>query len=108
MGEGNKEVSISNKPLESTSSVNNTSLVSSLMSRIQTNTKFAIEIFYGTRHFGMWKCEAKDVLIQQGLDLTLEEEKSDNIGDVDWRYINRVACGTIRSFLGREQKCLFT
>ena len=60
---------------ESTSSINNTSsLTSSLMKRIVSNAKFAVEIFDGSGHFGMWQGEVLDVLFQQGLDIAIEEK----------------------------------
>ena len=60
---------------ESTSSINNTSsLTSSLMKRIVSNAKFAVEIFDGSGLFRMWQCEVLDVLFQQGLDITIEEK----------------------------------
>ncbi|PHT51481.1 hypothetical protein CQW23_11228 [Capsicum baccatum] len=91
------------------SSVNNTSsLASSLMTRIVSNAKFAVEIFDGSGHFGMWQGEVLDVLFQQGLDIAIEEKKPDGIGEDDWKVINRVACGTIRSYLAREQKYPYT
>ena len=55
MGEKNND--------ESTSSVNNTSsLTFSLMTRILSNAKFAVESFGGSGHFGMWQGEVLDVL----------------------------------------------
>ena len=48
---------------ESTSSVKNmSSLASSLMTRIVSNAKFAVEIFDGSGHFGMWQGEVLDGL----------------------------------------------
>ncbi|KAH0645930.1 hypothetical protein KY284_033814 [Solanum tuberosum] len=82
-----------NKNDESTSNVNNTSsLTSSLMTRIVSNAKFAVEIFDGSGHFGMWQGEVLDVLFQQGLDIAIEEKKPDGVGEEDWKIINRVAC----------------
>ena len=66
---------------ESTSSINNTSsLTSSLMKRIVSNAKFAVEIFDGSGRFGMWQGEVLDVLFQPGLDIAIEEKKSDGVG----------------------------
>ena len=100
MGEKNND--------ESTSSVNNTSsLASSLMTRIVSNAKFAVEFFDGSGYFGMWQGEVLYVL-QQGLDIAIEQKKPDGVGEEDWKIINRVACGTIRSYLAREQKYPYT
>ncbi|PHU01393.1 hypothetical protein BC332_31180 [Capsicum chinense] len=40
----------------------------------------------------------------QGLDIAVEKKKSEEIEERDWNIINRLACGTIRSCLSREQK----
>ncbi|KAE8693200.1 Cellulose synthase-like protein D2 [Hibiscus syriacus] len=48
--------------------------------------------------------EVLDTLFQQGLDITIEEEKPEYIEDKEWETINRLACSTIRSCLSREQK----
>ncbi|KAE8719078.1 hypothetical protein F3Y22_tig00109978pilonHSYRG00092 [Hibiscus syriacus] len=59
---------------------------SSILARnAMTNVIFAVEIFYGTGHFGMWQSEEKEC-----------------------KRINRLACGTIRSCLSREQKYAFS
>jgi len=94
---------------ESTSSVNNSSsLTSSLMTRIVSNAKFAVEIFDGSGHLEMWQGEVLDVLFQQGLDIAIEKKKPDGVGEEDWKIINRVACSTIRSYLARKQKDPYT
>uniref|UniRef100_A0A3Q7HKL8 CCHC-type domain-containing protein n=1 Tax=Solanum lycopersicum TaxID=4081 RepID=A0A3Q7HKL8_SOLLC len=92
---------------ESTSSINNTSsLASSLMTRIVSTAKFAVEIFDGSGRFGMWQGEVLDVLFQQGIDIAIEEKKPGGVGEEGWKIINRVACGTIRSYLAREQNTM--
>ena len=73
-----------------------------------TNARFSVEIFYGTGHFGMWKSEILDALFQQGLDNAIEEEKPYDVQEKDWKMINRLACGTIRPCLSREQKYSFS
>ncbi|KAE8654775.1 glutamate-ammonia ligase family protein [Hibiscus syriacus] len=55
---------------------------------------FAMEIFYGTGHFGMWQSEVLDALFQQGLDSAIEGEKPDDVEEKKWKRINRLACGT--------------
>ncbi|KAJ1421509.1 hypothetical protein SESBI_13730 [Sesbania bispinosa] len=59
------------------------------------NTRFAVEIFYGTGHFGMWQSEVQDVLFQQELDIAIVEEKPQDIDEKEWKKINRMTCGTI-------------
>ena len=71
------------------------------------NARFEMEKFDGTGHFGMWQGEVLDALFQQGLDIAIEEEKPDGADEVEWKNINRLACGTIRSCLSREQKYTF-
>ena len=72
------------------------------------NTRLAVEIFDGTGHFGMWQSEVLDALFQQGLDIAIDEEKPDDVQEKDWKAINRLACGTIRSCLSREQRYAFS
>nr|KYP39598.1 Retrovirus-related Pol polyprotein from transposon TNT 1-94 [Cajanus cajan] len=66
-----------------------------------------VEIFDGSGHFGMWQSEVLDALFQQGLDITIEGKKPESMGEEDWKTLNRLACGTIRSCLSREQKYAF-
>ena len=73
-----------------------------------SNTRFAVETFDGTRHFGMWQSEVLDAFFQQGLDIAIEEEKPDDVEEKEWKTINRLACGTIRTCLSREQKYAFS
>ena len=72
------------------------------------NATLAVEIFDGTGHFGMWQSEVLDALFQQGLDIAIDEEKPDDVQEKDWKAINRLACGTIRSCLSREQRYAFS
>ena len=44
-----------------------------------TNTRFVVKIFDGTGNFGMWQSEVLDALFQQGLDITIEVEKPDDV-----------------------------
>ncbi|KAI3465826.1 hypothetical protein Pfo_022489, partial [Paulownia fortunei] len=74
---------------------------------VMPNVRFSVEIFDGTGHFGMWQGEVLDCLFQQGLDIAIEEKKPDDVEEKEWKTINRLACGTIRSCLSREQKYAF-
>nr|XP_019068924.1 uncharacterized protein LOC109120011 [Solanum lycopersicum] len=56
----------------------------------------------------MWQGEVLDVLFQQRLDIAIEERKPDSVGEEDWKIINRVTCGTIQSYLAREQRYPYT
>ena len=58
------------------------------------NAKFEVEKFDGTNNFGMWQCEMMDVLCQQELDIALEDKPDDMI-DLEWKQINKLACGSM-------------
>ena len=82
---------------------------SSILTRIVvTNARFSVEIFDGTSHFGMSQSELLDALFQQGLDVAIEERKPDAVDEAEWKTVNRLAYGTIRSCLLREQKYAFS
>ncbi|KAK4434754.1 hypothetical protein Salat_0638300 [Sesamum alatum] len=53
-------------------------------------TRFAVKIFDGIGHFGMWQGEVLDALFQQGLDIALEKLKPGNMEEEDWNSINRL------------------
>ncbi|KAG8502566.1 hypothetical protein CXB51_001088 [Gossypium anomalum] len=72
------------------------------------NARLAVEIFDGTSHFGMWQSEVLDALFQQGLDIAIDEKKPDDVQEKDWKAINQLAYGTIRSCLSREQRYAFS
>ncbi|GJT27803.1 retrovirus-related pol polyprotein from transposon TNT 1-94 [Tanacetum coccineum] len=74
---------------------------------VLTNARLAVEVFDGTGHFGMWQSEVLDALFQQGLDISLEESKPEDVEERNWLTINRLACGTIRSCLSRGQRYAF-
>ncbi|KAI5313660.1 hypothetical protein L3X38_042836 [Prunus dulcis] len=46
------------------------------------NAKFEVEKFDGTNNFGMWQCEVRDVLAQQGLDITLGDKPETMMAEV--------------------------
>ncbi|KAJ8772193.1 hypothetical protein K2173_027370 [Erythroxylum novogranatense] len=48
--------------------------------------------------FQMWQGKVFDSLVQQGLDIAIEEKKPEDFENKDWNIINRLACGTIRSY----------
>ncbi|PWA70867.1 Retrovirus-related Pol polyprotein from transposon TNT 1-94 [Artemisia annua] len=75
---------------------------------VLTNVRLAVEVFDGTGHFGMWQSEVLDALFQQGLDIAIEESKPEDVEERNWLTINRLACGTVRSCLSREQRYAFS
>ncbi|KAH1122690.1 hypothetical protein J1N35_005850, partial [Gossypium stocksii] len=58
-----------------------------------------MEIFDGTSHFDIWQSDVLDILFQQGLDITIDEKKPDDVEENYWKTINHWTCGTIRSCL---------
>ena len=92
---------------EEASSSGKSAVPSVIMARTTVNARFEVEKFNGTGHFGMWQGEVLDGLFQQGLDIAIEEKKPDGVDENEWKNINRLACGTIRSCLSREQKYTF-
>ena len=75
------------------------SLASSLMTRIVSNAKFAVEIFDGSGHFLMWQGEVLDVLFKQGIDIAIEEQKPDGVGEEDYQW----CCLRYHSILPRKR-----
>ncbi|PWA85384.1 Retrovirus-related Pol polyprotein from transposon TNT 1-94 [Artemisia annua] len=75
---------------------------------VLTNARLAVEVFDGTGHYGMWQSEVLDALFQQGLDIAIEESKPKDVEERNWLTINRLACGTVRSCLSREQRYAFS
>ena len=72
-----------------------------------SNLRLVVEIFDGIVHFSMWQGEVLVSLSQEGLDIAIEEEKLEDLEYKDWSIINRLANGTIRSCLFKEQKYAF-
>ncbi|KAE8665322.1 Detected protein of unknown function [Hibiscus syriacus] len=85
-------------------SVETSSSSSGPVRRVMSNANFSVELFDRSNHFGMWQGEVLDALFQQGLDITIEEEKPEYMEEKEWGIINRLVCSTIRSCLSREQK----
>ncbi|KAE8709887.1 Tubulin beta-2 chain [Hibiscus syriacus] len=85
-------------------SVKTSSSSSRPVRRRMSNANFSVELFDGSGHFGMWQGEVLDALFQQGLDISIEEEKPESMEEKEWRTINRLACNMIQSCLSREHK----
>nr|GEX14097.1 retrovirus-related Pol polyprotein from transposon TNT 1-94 [Tanacetum cinerariifolium] len=56
---------------------------------VLTNARLAVEVFDGTGHFGIWQSEVLDALFQQGLDISVEESKPEDVEEKNWLTINR-------------------
>ena len=63
--------------------------------------KFEVEKFDGKESFTMWKIRIEDLLVQMGLDVTLEERLK-NVADKEWMSLEKRACATIRAYLVDE------
>ena len=66
------------------------------------NSNLEVEKFDGTNNFSVWQGEVSDLLAMQELDASLEEEMPEDMIDVEWKKLNRQACGIIRSCLGKN------
>ncbi|KAL6544736.1 hypothetical protein OROMI_023598 [Orobanche minor] len=52
-------------------------------------SKYQAPIFDGKMDFTVWQMTMQDVLVQQGLDEALEENKPEDMKDADWRRFRR-------------------
>jgi len=52
----------------------------------------------------IWQSTIQDLLVQQGLDLVLEDERSTSINETKWTKIQRRVVSTIRLALAPEIK----
>lgn len=66
--------------------------------------KFEIPLFDGKMNFTIWQSTIQDLLVQQGLDQALEEEKPATMNASEWSKIQRKAVSTIRLALAPEIK----
>ena len=55
---------------------------------------FEISLFDGKSNFMLWQSTIQDLLMQQGLDLALEENKPNEMSDRDWNRIWKRAIST--------------
>lgn len=67
-------------------------------------SNYQVPVFDGKMDFTVWQMTIQDVLVQQGLDEALEENKPDGMKDVDWAKIQKRASSTIRLALAPEIK----
>ncbi|VFQ59821.1 unnamed protein product [Cuscuta campestris] len=65
---------------------------------------FEIPLFDGKTNFTLWQSTIQDLLVQQGLDQALEEEKPTSMSEREWSKIQRRAINTIRLALAPEIK----
>lgn len=62
---------------------------------IGNTQKFEIPLFDGKTNFMIWQSTIQDLLVQQGIDLALEDEKSATIVEREYAQIQRKAVNTI-------------
>ena len=72
---------------------------------IGNTQKFEIPLFDGKTNFMIWQSTIQDLLVQQGIDLALEDEKSATIVEREYAQIQRKAVNTIWLTLALEIKC---
>ena len=66
--------------------------------------RFKIQLFDGKINFMIWQSTIQDLLVQQGLDQALEDERPVSINETEWTKIQRRAMSTIRLALVPEIK----
>jgi len=66
--------------------------------------KFEIPLFNGKINFTLWQSTIQDVLVSQGLDLALEDEKPPTVDANAWGRMQNKAVSIIRLALAPEIK----
>ncbi|KAL5169756.1 Retrovirus-related Pol polyprotein from transposon TNT 1-94 [Glycine soja] len=66
--------------------------------------RFKIQLFDGKINFMIWQSTIQDLLVQQGLDQALEDERPVSINETEWTKIQRRAMSKIRLALVPEIK----
>ncbi len=65
---------------------------------------FEIPLFDGKTNFTLWQSTIQDLLVQQGLDQALEEEKPVSMSEREWSRLQKKAVSTNRLALAPEIK----
>jgi len=71
---------------------------------VGSTQRFKILLFDGKINFMIWQSTIQDLLEQQGLDQTLEDERLTSINETEWTKIQRRIVSTIRLALAPEIK----
>ena len=66
--------------------------------------RFKISLFDGKINFMIWQSTIQDLLVQQGLDQALEDERPTSINETKWTKIQRRVVSMIRLALAPEIK----
>ena len=72
---------------------------------IENTQNFEISLFDGKTNFMIQQSTIQNLLVHQGLDLALEDEKSIVVGEREWAQIQRKVESTIRLVFAPEIKC---
>ena len=66
--------------------------------------RFEIPLFDKKVNFMIWQSTIADLLVQQGLDQALEDERATSINETEWTKIQRRVVSKIRLALAPEIK----
>lgn len=77
------------------------------MKTIVSNANFSMELFDGTSHIDLLQGEVLDTLFRQGLDITIKEEKHEEMKEKQWNTIVHLTYSMIQSCFSGEQKYNF-
>jgi len=70
----------------------------------RSTQRFKILLFDGKINFMIWQSTIEDLLVQRGLDQTLENESLTSIKEIEWTKIQRRVVSTIWLVLAPEIK----
>jgi len=70
----------------------------------ESTQRFEIPLFDKKINFMIWQSTIQDLLVQQGLDQALEDERPVSINETEWTKIQRRVVSTIRLVLAHEIK----
>jgi len=70
----------------------------------ESTQSFEILLFDGKINFMIWQSTTQDLLVEQGLDQALEDEKLASINETKWTKIQRRIMSTIRLTFAPEIK----
>ena len=70
---------------------------------VGSTQRFEIPLFDGKINFMIWQSTIQDLLVQQGLDQALEDERSTFINETKWNKIQMRAVSTIQLALASSR-----
>jgi len=66
--------------------------------------RFEISLFDGKINFMIWQSTIQDLLVQQGLDQALEDERLNSLNETEWTKIQKRVMSTTRLALAPDIK----